>query len=247
MRFSENSLFVAPTPVKLAEELAGWFYSQVFNHSNASKKYYIALSGGTTPVLFFNYLASYYGKYIDWGRIHFFWADERCVPPDDNDSNYKTAFVNLLSKIEIPSAQIHRIRGESDPHKESVRYAEEIMSIVPLEDNVPRFDLILLGMGADGHTASLFPDQAELYDGNKLVAVTINPNTQQQRITLTPWIINRAAKIVFQVTGFAKAGIVGEILQQKPEASQYSASKIKPIHGDMYWFIDAGAAKELFK
>lgn len=247
MKFSENSLFVAPTPVKLAEELAGWFYSQVFNHSNASKQYYIALSGGTTPVLFFNYLASYYGSYIDWKRIHFFWADERCVSPDHNDSNYKTAFVNFLSKIDIPSSQIHRIRGEDDPSQEADRYAEEIKAIVPAEENIPRFDLILLGMGGDGHTASLFPQQAESYGGDRLVAATVNPVTQQPRVTLTPRLINNAAKVVFQVTGFAKSSIVAEILQQKPEATKYSASKIKPHHGDLYWFIDAGAAKELFR
>lgn len=247
MRFSENSLFVAPTPVKLAEELAGWFYSQVFNHSNASKQYYIALSGGTTPVLFFNYLASYYGNYIDWSRIHFFWADERCVSPDDNDSNYKTAYVNFLSKINIPASQVHRIRGEEDPEQEAERYAQEIRSVVPEEDNIPRFDLILLGMGSDGHTASLFPHQSELLSSEKLVETSENPVTHQRRITLTPRLINNAAKVVFQVTGFAKAGIVGEILQQKPESAQYSASKIKPLRGDLYWFIDAGAAKELFR
>lgn len=247
MKFSDNSLFVAPTPLKLAEELAGWFYSQVFNHSNASKQYYIALSGGTTPVLFFNYLASYFGPYIDWNRIHFFWVDERCVAPDDNDSNYKTAYVNFLSRVSVPASQIHRIRGEADPVEEAMRYAEEIRSVVPMEDELPRFDLILLGLGSDGHTASLFPPQADWDGSDKLVAVTANPATHQRRITLTPRLINNAAKVVFQVTGFAKANIVGEILQHQPEAAKYSASRINPSRGDLYWFIDAGAAKELFR
>jgi 6-phosphogluconolactonase len=247
MRFSENSLFVAPTPLKLAEELAGWFYSQVFNHTNEAKQYYIALSGGSTPVLFFNYLANYYAQFIDWKRIHFFWADERCVPPDDNESNYKTAYINFLSKIDIPSSNIHRIRGEFNPQAEASRYADEIMSTVPLENNIPRFDLILLGMGSDGHTASIFPEQSQLFNKRDIVSDSYNSLAQQKRITMTPYLINNAAKIVFQVTGFAKAAIVTQILQQQNGAEQYSAYKIKPINGDLYWFIDAGAAKELFK
>ncbi len=246
MKFSDNSLFVAPTPVKLAEELAGWFYSQVFNHSNASKQYFIALSGGTTPVLFFNYLASHYAKFIDWSRIHFFWADERCVSPEDNDSNYKTALIHLLSQINIPASNIHRIMGENNPEDEVLRYTKEIESLVPIENGIPRFDLIMLGMGSDGHTASLFPNQKEKYNNNQIVAVTDNPYFNQKRITLTPYLINNALKVVFQVSGFAKANIVAEILRRLPGYKQYSASQIQPNSGDLYWFIDAGAAKELF-
>jgi 6-phosphogluconolactonase len=245
MKFTEDSLFVAPTPLKLAEELAGWFYAQVFENSNHSKPFYVALSGGNTPVLLFNQIAATYGHHIDWANIHFYWVDEKCVQPSQNESNFKNAHTNLLSKIVIPDSNIHRIRGESDPAKEALRYSDEIASTVPFFDEIPRFDLILLGMGDDGHTASLFPGQeSEIFSGN-LVEPSENPKTKQKRVTLTPYCINNAAKIVFQITGLNKSNIVSLILQKSDSLNNHPAKQIKPSKGDLYWFLDAGAAKGL--
>ncbi len=248
MKFSENSLFVAPTPLKLAEELAGWFYSYVFNHKNQNKQYYIAISSGSTPVLFFDYLSSHFGQFIDWKRIHVFWVDEKCVSPDSAESHFHAVYQNFLRKVNFPEDNIHRICGENNPQEEAQRYSNEITSIVPTDEtNVPSFDLILLGIGNDGSTASIFPTQNEIIQSNKFVEVSQHNQLKQKRITITPLLINRAHKIIFHVTGFAKASIVSNILQNKPEANQYPASFIKPKNGDLYWFLDAGAAKDIFK
>lgn len=246
MKFTEDSLFVAPTPLRLAEELAGWFYSQMLENINHSKPFYVAISGGSTPVLLFNHLAEKFGHLVNWESIHFFWADEKCVPPTHNESNYKNAQVNLLNKIGIPESNIHRIKGENDPEKEAARYADEIASIVPMYDDIPRFDLIMLGMGDDGHIASLFPGQVELIFSGNLVEASENPKTKQKRVTLTPYCINNAAKVLFQITGLAKSAMISEIMQKAPEANDYPAKQIKPSKGDLYWFLDAGAAKGLF-
>jgi 6-phosphogluconolactonase len=245
MKFTEDSLFVAPTPLRLAEELAGWFYSQIFEKTNHSKQFHVAISGGSTPILFFNHLAAKYGHHIDWTYVHFFWVDERCVPPSSNDSNYKNAQTNLLSKINIPESNIHRIKGENIPTKEATRYAEELASTVNLKDGIPCFDLILLGMGDDGHTASLFPGQDNLFFSGNLVEASENPKTGQKRVTLTPYCINNALKVVFQVTGISKSGVVCDILQKNQVSNNYPAKQIKPSNGDLYWFLDAGASKGL--
>jgi 6-phosphogluconolactonase len=246
MKFTEDFLFVAPTPLKLAEELAGWFFAQVHENNDNSKLFFIAISGGSTPVLFFNHLAAKYGHRINWEQIHIFWADEKCVPPTQNESNFKNAQINLLSKIGIPEVNIHRIKGENDPEKEVARYADEIASIVPAFEEIPRFDLVLLGMGDDGHTASLFPGQESIIFSGNLVEASENPKTKQKRITLTPYCINNAAKVVFQITGLAKSAMVNEITQNVKSAFDYPAKQIKPSKGDLYWFLDTGAAKGLF-
>jgi len=246
MKFTEDSLFVAPTPVKLAEELSGWFFAQALKLSEGDSSFCVAISGGNTPILFFNHLAAKYGHNIDWNKIHFFWADERCVAPSHNDSNYKSAHVNLLSKISINEYNIHRIKGEGDPKQEAENYKNEILSVLPLENNLPKFDLIMLGMGDDGHTASLFPKQDNLLHSKNICETSVNPSTGSNRITLTPKCINNAAKVVFQITGMAKSNIVNDILLKRAGYKDYPAAHIKPGSTNLYWFLDAGAAKGLF-
>jgi 6-phosphogluconolactonase len=246
MKFTEDSLFVAPTPVKLAEELSGWFFAQALELSEAKSSFCVAISGGNTPILFFNHLAAKYGQNINWNKIHFFWADERCVPPTHNDSNYKSAHVNLLSKIPIPELNIHRIKGEGEPKKEAENYVSEILSVLPIENDLPKFDLIMLGMGDDGHTASLFPKQDNVINSKRICEASVNPSTGSNRITLTPKCINNAAKVVFQITGMAKSNIVNDILLKRSSYNDYPAAHIKPGGNNLYWFLDAGAAKGLF-
>ncbi len=246
MKFTEDSLFVAPTPIKLAEELSGWFFAQALEFSEREKSFFVAISGGNTPVLFFNHLAAKYGHDINWKKIHFFWADERCVAPSNNDSNYKSAHVNLLSKIPIPEKNVHRMKGEGDPQKEAQNYINEILSILPSENNLPKFDLIMLGMGDDGHTASLFPIQEKILNSKNICEASVNPSTGLNRITLTPICINNASKVVFQITGMSKSNIVNDILLKRPGYKEYPAAHIKPVSNNLYWFLDAGAAKGLF-
>ena len=245
MKFTEDSLFVAPTPLRLAEELAGWFYSIALEHTLHNRTFHLAMSGGSTPVLFFNHLAAKYGHHIDWSKIHIFWADERCVPPTSNISNFKNVQNNLLSKINIPEENIHRIHGENDPEEEAIRYGKVIAEFVPMKDDIPHFDLILLGIGDDGHTASLFSGQEKLFFSGNMAETSINPQNDQRRITLTPYLINNAARVAFHVTGLSKADIICDVLNH-PDQKMHPASHIKPVHGDMYWFLDAGASKGLF-
>jgi 6-phosphogluconolactonase len=246
MKFTEDSLFVAPTPIKLAEELSGWFFAQALELTETRKSFYVAISGGNTPILFFNHLANKYEKSLNWKKIHFFWADERCVPPSHNDSNYKSALLNLLSKISIPEENIHRIKGEEDPKKEAENYKNNLFSVVPLENSLPKFDLIMLGMGDDGHTASLFPKQENTLKSKTACETTVHPVSGMKRITLTPLCINNAAKVVFQITGLAKSNIVNDILLKRGNYKDYPAAHIKPLSNCLYWFLDAGAAKGLF-
>jgi len=246
MKFTEDSLFVAPTPIKLAEELASWFLAQLIESKYHTKPFCIAISGGNTPILFFNQVAATYGQLINWKNIHFFWVDERCVPISHNESNYNSAYSNLLKKIPIPKENIHRMKGEGIPDNEAENYEKEIISVVQIANKIPRFDIIFLGMGDDGHTGSIFPNQEKLLKSNKICETSVNPNTGQNRITLTPNCINNASKIVFEITGFKKSSIVNEILMQMPVSKSYPSSYIKPVSGNLYWFLDAGAAKGLF-
>jgi 6-phosphogluconolactonase len=245
MKFTEDSLIVAPTPLRLAEELAGWFYALALEQTLHNKNFNIAISGGSTPVLFFNHLAAKYGHHIDWNKIHIFWADEKCVPPTSNISNFKNAQTNLLNKIEIPDDNVHRIKGEDDQEIEAARYTSVITEYVPLKDDIPCFDLILLGIGDDGHTASIFSGQDKLIFSGNLVEPSINPQNDQKRITLTPYLINNAKKVAFQVTGLSKADIITDVIHHA-DKKIHPASHINPINGDMYWFLDAGSAKDLF-
>ena len=246
MKFTEDSLFVSPTPVKLAEELSGWFFAQALELSESKKSFYVAISGGNTPILFFNNLAARYSHNLNWNNIHFFWADERCLPPTHNDSNYRTANNNLLSKISVPLSNIHRIKGEGNLQDEVENYKNEILSVIPLENDLPRFDLIMLGMGDDGHTASLFPKQEKLLHSKNICEASVNPATGLNRITLTPLCINNAVKVVFQITGLAKSNLVNDILLKRASYKEYPAAHIKPTSNNLYWFLDAGAAKGLF-
>jgi len=199
----------------------------------------VALSGGSTPKLLFDILASDFKDKIDWTRIHFYWGDERCVPPDDLESNYKMTFDHLFQKVNIPEENVHRVRGEYDPRKEAIRYSEHIESNLNEAHGLPRFDLIILGMGEDGHTASIFPHEMELLTANATCAVATHPVSGQKRITLTGPVINNAAIVAFLVTGETKRGKVDEILNQG--VVDYPAARIQPTDGELHWFLDESA------
>ncbi len=205
---------------------------------------YIALSGGSTPKLLFALLAEdTYKNKIDWSKVHLFWGDERCVAPDHADSNYKMTHEQLLSKINIPSGNIHRVLGENDPEEEAKRYSKEIASLLPKENNLPVFDLVMLGMGDDGHTLSIFPHQMELLESDKICEVAVHPSSGQKRVTLTGTIANNAKNVAFLVTGKSKAEKILEILKQQKDWNKYPASYINPSKGTLYWYLDEAAAE----
>lgn len=237
------------TPNALAEELAGEFYFHVAKLSQQQDKINIALSGGSTPHLWFKRIASHRISHsfdIVWHKVHFFWCDERCVPADHPDSNYGMAYKLFLKPLGINSSNIHRIRGEDDPEEEAIRYAKEIFKYVPVRDSIPVFDWIFLGMGDDGHTASIFPDQLNLLYSDKICEVAVHPQTGQKRITLTGKTLVNARRVTFIITGSSKSQIVHEILTGKPPSKLYPAKHIRPLRGEPEWYLDKNAA-ELIK
>ena len=203
---------------------------------------HIALSGGSTPKALFRILAEDYLEAIRWRKVHFWWGDERCVPPDDDDSNYKMTHETLLRFTQIPDGNVHRIMGENQPGLEITRFAAEMRSSLPYYQGRPRFDLIMLGMGADGHTASIFPHQMELLESDELCAIAEHPESGQKRISLTGKVINNARHIAFLVTGSSKAQKVREIFHQEGDWKSYPAAHIQPTEGELEWWIDDAAA-----
>lgn len=212
----------------------------------ASDEYYsVALSGGSTPLHLFRYLSENFSEKIDWKRLLIFWGDERCVPPESDESNYKMAYENLLQNVPIPETNIFRIRGEEDPKTEAKLYSDLVRANISFFNEIPQFDLILLGMGSDGHTASVFPDNIHLFDSYSLFDVSVKPDTKQKRITATGKLINNALKVLFLVTGKEKAEIVTQIIEKKEGWEKLPAARVKPVSGQLIWMLDENAAGKL--
>jgi 6-phosphogluconolactonase len=228
-----------------ARQLAGEFAEEIIQMAvdadKTGKPYFIMLSGGSTPRILFEAIVKISDKDISWNQVHFFWGDERCVPPDDTESNYAMTREALLDKIIIPAENIHRIKGEDDLEKEAVRYAGEINKVSPGKKGIPEFDLVILGMGDDGHTASIFPDNLNIFQSENLCESATNPYSGQQRITVTPRLINNAKRVVFMVTGKNKAGVLKEIIGKKGSFKEYPASYIDPVAGSLEWYVDEEA------
>ena len=229
------------SPAELAEKLAEEIVLRINESARRKKTFTIALSGGSTPEILFSKLGDNYSKSAHWEYVHFFWVDERCVPPESIESNYRMANENLLSKIDIPLCNIHRIRGERIPEKEAYGYSEEISEFTNSRDGFPLVDVILLGVGEDGHTASIFPGNLKLLNSDKICEVAIHPSTGQKRITITGKVINNADLIYFLVTGKKKAAIVEEIFKKTKSSQNLPASFILPLNGKLRWFIDEEA------
>lgn len=233
---------IFPTPYELASSFAGELAEEIAQKARMKENMTVALSGGSTPELLFSVLGDQYSESIPWEYVHFFWGDERCVAPDDKESNYGMTNRELFQKTDIPSCNIHRIRGEDEPEKEALRYSGEVNSIAASRGGIPRFDLIMLGLGEDGHTASIFPDHLELFKSDNTCEVAVHPVSRQKRITLTGRIINNADSVVFLVTGKKKAGIVKEIINKGPSSADLPASYVDPSEGVLRWLIDEESA-----
>ena len=201
----------------------------------------LALSGGSTPKLLFDVLATDYREIIPWDKVHLYWGDERCVPPDHAESNYGMTKKHLLDHIKIPEENVHRIIAENFD-VEVNRYSREIASNIADVNDLPAFDLVMLGMGEDGHTASIFPDSIDLITSGEICAIASHPVSGQKRITITGPIINNARQVCFLVTGKGKKEKVNEIFGRNGNWRSYPAAHIDPLHGFLYWFLDQGAA-----
>ena len=225
----------------LAEAIALRFREESKQAAKENRLYSVALAGGTTALKVYNLLRiPEFAETIPWESVHLFWTDERCVLPESNESNFGKLHRVLLHSIPIPSANLHRIKGEGNPTIEANRYACEIQNHFTLRSNSNYFfDWILLGIGDDGHTASLFPQQ-DIINSIKLCEVSQHPDTGQKRITMTPMAINRSRRITYHVIGSKKAKIISKLASQLPESKKYPAAQIE---GD--WFLDQEAASKL--
>lgn len=239
-----QSVRVFPGYEALAQSIAAVLIKDL-DRIESDHYYTIALSGGSTPQKIFRYLAGNYADRINWEKLLVFWVDERCVPPEHEESNYRMTFENLLQNVPIPDANVFRIKGEDEPVAEARQYSELVSNIVPYYNGLPQFDLMLLGLGIDGHTASIFPDRTDLFNSPQLFEVTLRPDKRQKRITATGRLINNASVIYFIVTGRGKAEIVSEIIEKKAGSDRYPASKITPASGRLIWMLDADAASLL--
>jgi 6-phosphogluconolactonase len=229
-------------------ELAHFFVEIVVNQLNKIGKtdfLNIALSGGSTPKAIFKVFVSDYHHTINWPKIRLYWGDERCVGPDDEESNYKMTCEYLLDHIPIPNDNVFRILGEADPEKEADRYEELVKNQLRIIDGIPQFDIIMLGLGEDGHTASIFPDNLKLFETERLFASTQNPYNKQNRISATGKLINHASIVLFLVTGKSKAEMVARIIKQEEKPLKLPASFVKPEKGELLWLLDKEAASML--
>ena len=203
-------------------------------------RFAVALSGGATPRGLYALLGSTpFCEKTEWKRTHIFWADERCVPGDHPESNFKLAVDEFLSKIIIPKENIHRIKGEEGPGRAAQDYEEELRSF--FGPAFPVFDLIILGAGEDGHTASLFPGSASLHERARFALPVHLEPPKLDRVTLTLPVLDHAAEVLFLASGRAKAGIVHAILENG-NPMHYPAGLVRPVRGSITWFIDRQAA-----
>ncbi|GHA51786.1 6-phosphogluconolactonase [Photobacterium aphoticum] len=228
-----------------AQQVVEALANELKTYSQQDRPVHISLSGGSTPSQLFDFLAnSEFATTIAWENLHFWWGDERCVAPDNAQSNYGQAKALLFDHIAIPAENIHRIRGEDFAAMEVGRFAEEMLTVIPLEHGVPAFDWILLGMGTDGHTASLFPEQTN-YEATELATIAAHPETRQIRVSKTAHLLANAKRITYLVLGESKAVVLKQIAEQSPEANNYPAAKVVAKHGITEWYLDSEAAKEL--
>jgi len=239
---------IVSDPESLAHKSAALFAADAEKAIKAKNAFYVAISGGHTPKRFFELLSEMpESKALPWDKIQLFWVDERYVPPDSKYSNYKLAADTFLAKVAIPEENIHRIPTEySDFKAAAEHYEETIREIFGLEEKqIPEFDLIVLGMGAEGHTGSLFPDSYATLDTEDLACVVYDLDERLNRITLTHPVLCAASHLAVLVSGEEKAGILKEVLTHEPDEVRYPIHTLWPILDKVMWLVDSKAAKFL--
>lgn len=235
----QPSIQVLPTPQAVAEAAARRVVEAAQRALDAKETFTVALAGGSTPKAAYELLAREpLRSQIDWARVEVFFGDERCVPPESADSNYRMAHDALLAHVPIPGDNVYRMHGESDPNQAAVEYGKMLKD---------RFgdggmDLVLLGMGDDGHTASLFPDTEAIGEAHHRCVANFVPKLRTWRITLSAPFINRSAEVLVLVTGEGKAKRVAEVLEGVPDPQRLPIQLIRPVHGTLTWLLDAAAA-----
>jgi 6-phosphogluconolactonase len=240
---------VSSTPAEVAKAAAELFTSAVVDAAKSRGIARVAISGGTTPKAMFALLADPaqpFVKEIPWDKLDLYWVDERCVAPDDPESNYRMTREALLSKVPLPAERIHRMEGELNPEEAAARYEAIIRNGFRLEGaETPTFDLVLLGMGDDGHTASLFPHTDAIDDMMHIVVANHVPQKDTWRITLTWPVINQGREVVFLIEGADKAQVLHEVMQGPYQPDTYPSQIIRPASGKLTLLLDAAAADKL--
>lgn len=250
MRSTNFEIQIAANTSELSRMAADILVRNITEVLQRKEFFTLALSGGSTPKQLFTLLAEEDGAYfsqIPWNRLHFFWGDERHVPPEDNDSNYRMTNDAMLSLISTPKENIHRIRAENpDANAAALEYEQELRSFFHLEaGEFPCIDCVLLGMGGDGHTASLFPHSSALHERDRLVVANWIEKIQSYRITMTVPVLNNADNIVFLVSGAEKADALKAVLEGDEVPDQLPSQLIRPAHGHLLWLVDETAAHKL--
>ncbi len=240
-----RDLHVVADAAQLAEEASRFFVQRASEAIAARGVFRVALSGGSTPRALYERLAG--EQSVDWAHVHLFFGDERHVPPDHPDSNYRMVKEALLSRAPIPDANVHRIRTELQDAAEAANdYERAVRSAFGLAQGAwPRFDLVLLGMGPDGHTASLFPDTPVLHERSRIASAVWVVPMQTWRVTLTPPVLNQARAVLFLVSGAEKAETLRAVLEGPADPDRLPAQLIAPTAGATHWFVDAPAAARL--
>ena len=231
-------------PQELAAEAARLFFEIALKITGDNgRPFTVALSGGNTPKGLYALLAEDpYRETVPWQRVHLFFGDERCVEPKDPESNYGMVRQSLLDKVEIPTENVHRIQGETAPREAALAYEEEIRGFFK-EAVLPVFDLVLLGLGTDGHTLSIFPGiDIGAVEGRLVKESNVStPGVKGARVTMMPGLVNNARNVVFLVSGARKARVLKEVIEGAGEDLQYPASLIRPGRGRLLWLVDEDA------
>lgn len=249
MSSDKSEIRILTDAEEIIQTAAVEFVRQTIEAVQAKGFFTVALSGGSTPKGLYSLLARD-GKpgfrfQVPWNKIHFFWGDERHVPPDHPDSNYRMAHETMLSKVPVPLENVHRIKAENpDARRAAEDYERELREFFRLEaGQLPRFDMVLLGMGADGHTASLFPGTEVIHEEKRLVVALWVEKLNTYRITLTPPVLNNAARVIFLISGEEKAETLRTVLQGSYQPERFPAQIIHPTIGKLLWLIDQAAAR----
>ena len=246
---SAAEIRILTTPQELSEAAAGEVVRDATEAVKARGRFTIALSGGSTPKNLFNLLATNARNALPWDRMYFFWGDERHVPPTDQDSNYRMAEEVMLSKVPVPPGNVFRMAAENpDAARVAEDYEKTLRKFFQLAPgDTPQFDLILLGMGPDGHTASLFPGTAALQERFRLVVSNWVEKLKTNRLSFTLPVLNAARCVAFLVSGTDKAPALKTVLEENASAEQYPAKLVNPSAGRLIWFLDRAAASSLSK
>lgn len=243
----KGSVHVSSDLKALCEDAARRIVGQAAQAIAERNQFTLVLSGGSSPESLYELLAKpEWREQIDWSKVHLFWEDDRYVPPDDALSNYRMVREALLGKIEIPEDNVHRMRTElPTPEQTAQLYEDEIRAVVHSEDTFPSFDFVVLGLGENGHTASLFPHRPTLHERSKLVVADFVPEVDMHRVTMTAPLLNAARTVAFFVSGQSKADVVREVITGPHRPEDLPAQLIAPASGDLLWLLDADAAARL--